>query len=198
MKPAVRWAAIASCLTIAGLCFGHSGWILAKAQLAQVLLRQAWADTHSVEDRVKPWPWADAWPVARLRFPRLGSDYVILSDASGRTLAFAPGHLPGSAPPGEAGNVVVAGHRDTHFRDLRDLRIGDRIVLETPSRQSAVYRVVSAEVIDHRDGSVLEDTPEATLTLITCYPFDALRPGGHLRFVVRARRMRTAADLSDG
>ncbi len=195
MKPAIRIVAFGLCLSAAAFCFGQSAWILAKAQLAQILLRQAWTDTRSPQDHVRPWPWSDAWPVARLHFPRLRTDYVVLSDASGRTLAFAPGHLTGSALPGTAGNVVVAGHRDTHFRALEDLEIGDLIELEAPSRQTTAYRVVAIEVVDYRDASALEDTPEPMLTLITCYPFRALRPGGPLRYVVRARGIEESLDF---
>lgn len=163
----------------------EGGYIKAKAWLAQYLLQSAWETTQAGEARVRPWPWADTWPVARLRVPRLGVDQVVLSGASGRTLAFGPGHIAGTAAPGMAGNSVLSGHRDTHFRFLRDLQPGDLIELTPASGARLMYAVVSAEVYD-KDDLWLLDQGQSLLTLITCYPFDALLPGGTGRFVIRA------------
>ncbi|MFP6625625.1 MAG: sortase, partial [Deltaproteobacteria bacterium] len=95
---------------------GGAVYIHAKAELSQVLLKRAWARTLEYGEPSRPWPWADTWPVARLRVPRLGIDQVVLAGASGASLAFAPGHLSGTASPGETGSTVISGHRDTHFR----------------------------------------------------------------------------------
>lgn len=159
--------------------------IPAKARLAQVLLDRAWQRARAGETGVKPWPWADTWPVARLSAPRLGTHAYVLADASGRSLAFGPGHVAGTAPPGAAGNSVIAAHRDTHFRFLRDVALGDAIVLDTPDGAQRLYRVADLRVVDSRRARVApSDT--ATLTLVTCYPFDAVLPGGPLRYVVTA------------
>ena len=83
--------------------------------------------------RVKPWPWADTHPVARLIVPAHRVELLVLAGANGRTLAWGPGHVEGTAAPGDAGNAVVTAHRDTHFAFLRDLVPGDRIVVETPA-----------------------------------------------------------------
>jgi len=163
----------------------EGGYIKAKAWLAQYLLQSAWETTQAGGARVRPWPWADTWPVARLQVPRLGVDQVVLSGASGRTLAFGPGHMAGTAAPGMAGNSVLSGHRDTHFRFLRDLQPGDRIELIPASGARLMYVVVSAEVHDQGDLWLL-DQGQSLLTLITCFPFDALLPGGTGRFVIRA------------
>ena len=80
---------------------GHGAWIHAKAQLAQYLLQRAWTRTLRGEPASKPWPWADTWPVARLRVPAHGVDLIVLTGVSGLTLAFGPGHAPNSAAPGE-------------------------------------------------------------------------------------------------
>ena len=90
--------------------------------------------------------------------------------------------------PGAHGNVVIGGHRDTHFRFLKDLRSGDRLLMETANRDLVEYAVVSTEVVDHLRSDVLRDFGDDRLTLITCYPFDAIRPGGPERFVVTAVR----------
>jgi hypothetical protein len=72
----------------------------------------------------KPWPWADTWPVARLRMQHPSVDLIVLAGAYGRTLAFGPGHVTSSALPGQEGTVMLTGHRDTHFRFLKDVQTG--------------------------------------------------------------------------
>jgi sortase A len=162
-------------------------WIHAKAGLAQLLLERAWQRTQEGGRSVRPWPWADTWPVARLTIPRLGDSWIVLSGASGRTLAFAPGHTPGSAAPGEEGTAVVTGHRDTHFRALRAVRRRDELWIERPDGARVRYEVEALEVVDARDSGVRALVGARALVLVTCWPFDALRPGGPLRYVVTAR-----------
>lgn len=175
-------------LFIASAAFlGRGTWIYAKAQVGQVLLARAWQATRNGERAVKPWPWADTWPVARLTVPRLAVDEIVLAGGNGEAMAFGPGHLSHSAAPGRTGNAVLAGHRDTHFHFLRDLKPGDEIVLETADRMAHRYRVSEAAVVDFHDRRALAAAGEPTLTLITCYPFDAIVPGGPLRYVVRAQ-----------
>jgi sortase A len=180
-----RAAAAALALAGAGL-LADGLWIPAKAALAQQLLERAFAAGRAGGAPVRPWPWADFAPIARLRVPRLGVSVVALSGAAGATLAFGPGHLAGSAAPGEAGNTVLAGHRDTHFAFLQRLRGGDRLRLETPDGRARDYRVVAARVVHERETEWTAPTEDARLTLVTCWPFDALLPGGPWRFVVRA------------
>jgi len=175
-------------LVAAGLLFGQSAWIYAKASVAQVLLRRAWRLTVSGGKTVRPWPSADTWPIARLRAPRLREDIVVLAGVSGRSLAFGPGHLDGGARPGEPGNCVISAHRDTQFAFLRRLEIGDIVELETPGGSRHLYRVFERRVANKKQVDLLGSTPDTTLTLVTCYPFDAIAPGGPLRYVVRARK----------
>jgi sortase A len=164
----------------------EGAWIYVKARLAQHLLQHAFARTLAGESDVKPWPWADTWPVARLRAPGHGEDLIVLADASGRTLAFGPGLAPSSAPPGAGGTTIITGHRDTHFRFLEHLRAGDELVLEAPGRPPVRFRVQDAEVVDSRT-AVIDRAPDGVgLVLVTCYPFGAVRPGGPLRWVVAA------------
>lgn len=165
----------------------HGGWIHAKAALAQVLLERAWQDTLGGETRVRPWPWADTWPVARLSFPRQGAHFVVLSGASGRTLAFAPGHTEGSALPGAPGTAIVSGHRDTHFAVLRGLERGDEVDVQRPDGGVVRYTVESIEVADARTARLRTPRDGRVLVLTTCWPFDALSPGGPLRYVAVAR-----------
>lgn len=189
-------------------------WIHAKAQLAQHLLDAAWQETRSPggEAMARPWPWADTWPVARLVIPRLGASFVVLSGDSGSSLAFGPGHNSASVLPGHPGTAVISGHRDTHFSALARLRSGDRIEIERPDGVTVAYRIAALEIADtRRDRLALGEIPRAAppatsalnrqalrgppqepapahfaLALVTCWPFDAVRPGGPMRYVVSA------------
>jgi sortase A len=165
----------------------NGGWIHAKAALAQVMLEHAWNKTATGEPGVRPWPWADTWPVARLDFPRLDASMIVLSGASGRTLAFGPGHTQGSALPGTPGTAIVSGHRDTHFALLRDLRRGDELRVETAEGREVLYRVEALEIVDSRTARLRAAREDFALLLVTCWPFDAVAPGGPLRYVATAR-----------
>jgi len=182
---------------VASLCLMIGLWIPAKAWVAQQMLERAWAETSAGMGREKPWPWADTWPVARLTLPTLSESFVVLEGVSGQSLAFGPGHLAASAAPGKPGTVVIAGHRDTVFRELGKLKPGDPIRLAPPLKAPVVYRVVRARVVDSRKRELQLDSRNAgapdRLLLITCYPFDAVRPGGPLRYVVEARRVASVA-----
>ncbi len=181
----VHWV-VAGLVAIALWQFGQAGYIHAKARLAQYLVRAAWERTLAGEREVKPWPWADTGPVARLIAPRQGAEVFVLAGATGRTLAFGPGHVFGTAAPGAPGNSVISAHRDTHFAFLKHLRAGDELIVETPDGVRRHYTVDGARVVDRRDLRALAPDAEPRLTLITCYPFDAIVPRGPLRYVVRA------------
>jgi sortase A len=185
MSGRLRVAMSVVLLASAGVQGARGAWIYVKAEVAQVLLERAWARVLSGAAEPKPWPWADAWPVARLSLP--GGDHIVLAGASGRNLAFAPGHLDGSAAPGAEGTCVIAGHRDTHFAELERLVPGDRAVLQDPSGRSLAYRVAAMAVVDQDDVWVLSESNRPTLVLVTCWPFDAVAPGGRERYVVWAQ-----------
>ncbi len=163
------------------------GYIHAKAALAQVLLERAWDRSRNGVVESRPWAWADTWPVARLKVPALGIDQVVLDGGSGNVLAFAPGRLKGSATGTSPGRVVISGHRDTHFRFLENLKPGEMLLLLFPNGRERRYYVASARVADTRirNGDGLYPLADG-LTLITCYPFDTVRPGGPLRYLVDA------------
>jgi sortase A len=172
---------------IGGWELGHGVWIHAKAQLAQYLLQRAWERTLRGEAGAKPWPWADTWPVARLRVPAQGADLIVLAGVSGRTLAFGPGYAQDSTGLGEPGTAIVTGHRDTHFRFLERVRPGDEIVVEVPGHAVTRFRVDDVAVVDSRVALIRDDPGSTTLVLMTCYPFDALAAGGPLRYVITSR-----------
>jgi len=124
--------------------------------------------------------------VGRIEIPRIGLKAMILEGASRRTLALAVGHIPGTALPGAKGNAAIAGHRDTFFRALKDIRPGDKILVTT-LEGFFEYQVKACNVVGPRDTRVLEDSAEPVLTLVTCYPFHYLGPAPE-RFIVRATR----------
>ena len=165
---------------------GRGSWIQLKASLAQRLISSAWAREQAGEHGARPWAWADTHPVAKLTLESGGYQVVVLEGSSGRNLAFGPVHDPSSVLPGARGNSVIEGHRDTHFRALRDLKVGDRIQLELPSGGQLAFAVTNLQIVDSRRWRIALDSDSPRLTLVTCYPFDAVRAGGPLRYVVSA------------
>jgi len=181
---------VVACLLCLGFWqLGQGAYIPAKAWFAQELMLRAWARTVEDDDRQVPWPWADTWPVARLSAKSGDIDLIVLAGGSGRTLAFGPGHLSASSLPGELGNSVIAGHRDTHFNFLRDVEIGESLVIEKIGGRKHLYKVIGIDVVDARRGSLLLDTDAAILSLVTCYPFDSREAGGPMRYVVTAKML---------
>ncbi|MBI1944878.1 MAG: class GN sortase [Deltaproteobacteria bacterium] len=164
----------------------HALWIPLKAEVAQLLVHDAWARARHGIEQPRPWPWADTWPVARLISEQHDVDLYVLAGASGSSLAFGPGHVDGTALPGEPGNAAVGGHRDTSFAFLERVQLGDVVQVETPAGELVRYAVVETAIVDERDTRALHEEPGRMLTLITCWPFHALAPGGSDRYVVRA------------
>ena len=172
------------------LAFGL--WIPAKALVAQELLALAWAESQARQQPVRPWPWADTWPVARLALPR-GEDnpqswhsFIVLDGAHGESLAFGPGQVFGGGS--QLGPTVIAGHRDTHFSPLKHIETGQEIRLQNRDGQWHSYRVNRTRVVDSRDEMInVKRLPEDALILITCFPFNGLQANGPLRYVVEAR-----------
>jgi sortase A len=123
--------------------------------------------------------------VARVEIPRLDLSAVVLEGTDAGVLRDGVGHLTGSSLPGEYGNVVFAGHRDSFFRALKDIRKGD-VVRVTSERGTRRYSVDSTEIVSPSETQALRSTSESTLTLVTCYPFSFI---GHApqRFIVRCR-----------
>lgn len=176
-----------ACVATAAWLAGDAAYLHAKAALGQQLLSRAWQASKATGVAMKPWPWADTHPVARLSVPALGVERLVLAGANGRTLAWGPGHVGGTALPGGPGNAIVTAHRDTHFAFLRNVVPGERIVVETAAGASTRYRVEATVVADHRSLLLPADDRETTLALVTCFPFDAIDPGTPLRYAVIAR-----------
>jgi sortase A len=191
-----RSLVIATLLGLTGFVLvGQGLWIHAKALLAQVLLERAFATTLAYGAAVKPWPWADTWPVARIEAPRLKKSAIVLHGSSGQALAFGPGHLEGTPAAGERGTAVYAAHRDTHFTFLADLRSGDEIRVILRSGARLRFRVVGTSVVHWNASGIDLLADERALVLATCWPFEA-RTAGPLRYLVHAEAIEDTADLS--
>jgi len=173
--------ALALALALIGVAqVGAAGWIHVRAWMAQRLIAASWQVARAQGSAPRPWPGADVRPVARMQVPARGVDLYVLEEASARALAYGPAH---------EGNAVVVAHRDTHFAFLRDVRIDDAIEVEGANGAAAQYRVREVGVLEQHETRVLDATAASQLTLITCWPFDAVQPGTPLRFVVIARRV---------
>lgn len=121
----------------------------------------------------------------RLSFPRQSASFDVVEGTTRKSLRKGPGHLEGSSMPGNTGNSVIAGHRDTHFRVLKDVAVGDEIRIDMGAKRH-VYRIISTSIVPPTDTSSLKPSDDPVLTLVTCYPFYFIGPAPD-RFVVRAR-----------
>jgi sortase A len=181
-------------LGIGVVCFAEAARIRVKAFLAQVLIERAWGQAQVGIQAPKPWPWADTTPIARIELPAHGSgkdaqQLMVLDGVSPRNLAFGPNHDPSSVRPGMRGNSVIEGHRDTHFRALQHVLVGDRVRVQGLDSRWVSFAVVDVRVVDSRRFRIALNADIPRLTLVTCYPFDAIAPGGPLRWVVTADRL---------
>ena len=180
-----RRAAIFSAFLVGFALFGHGVYIQAKAQLAQLLIAHAWEIQQQIGGIHRPWPWADTYPIAKMGVNGESPQWV-LSGASARNLAFGPTLQMNTALPGGQGNMVIYGHNDTHFARLSQIAIGDDIAIEDSSGQKRHYEIRDFNVVDESETQWIQNTPDDRLTLITCYPFNALTVNGPLRLVVIA------------
>jgi sortase A len=180
-----RFAA-ALLLALAGLVlFGQGAYIHAKALLAQVLLERAFTETIATGHEIKPWSWADTWPVARIEVKRLQASAIVLAGSSGQALAFGPGHVELTPDAGERGVAVYSAHRDTHFSFLKDVALGDEIAVTRRDGRMFRYRADSASVVRFDASGIDPLTDGYELVLSTCWPFDAVTPGPE-RYVLHA------------
>lgn len=130
--------------------------------------------------------------VGRLSIPRLHVRAMIRQGVTSPILSVALGHIPGTALPGQPGNIGIAGHRDTLFRALRNIAANDEITFETP-QATYTYRVKSTQIVNPEDVAVLNPGPAPELTLVTCYPFEYIGAAPQ-RFIVKATLVSRNAD----
>jgi sortase A len=173
------------------LALGYVGFTLLDARIYQVSAKRSLeTQIHREEERHEPQAKSAVKTgdvLGRVDIPRLGISVAVLEGTGSRMLRLGAGHIEGTALPGEAGNIGIAGHRDTFFRGLKDIRMNDEIQLQTATGLFH-YEVDWLEVVEPDDTTVLEpSTPQSTLTLVTCYPFYFVGSAPK-RFVVRAHK----------
>lgn len=158
---------------------------------AQQIVAAGWAGEPQREGADRPSAPATAHEpapadavIAVLRIPTVGLEVPVYRGTTEQVLRRGAGLVEGTPAPGSAGNVGIAAHRDTHFRGLRDVVVGDAIELDTLNR-TLVYRITDLHVVDPTDVHVLDDTGETVLTLVTCYPFHFVGSAPQ-RYIVRA------------
>jgi len=167
-----------------------------ESRLEQAEISDSWkhvAASHEVPRDVSPslppakpiLPIHKGDPIARLSIPRLDAGMFVVEGTGKRELRRGPGHLEGTAFPGGRGNCVIAGHRDTHFRILKDVKRGDEIEFDTEQGQKFRYRVTHVFIVSPSDTRTLDPTKNAVLNLVTCYPFYYVGSAPK-RFVVHA------------
>jgi sortase A len=175
-----------SLVAIAGLMLVGKGFYLkTKAEVSQVLLKRSFEAQLHGETNVKPWPWADFSTEAEITAPRIGKTAIVLSGASGETLAFGPARLANTPAPGELGTSVIAAHRDTHFRWLKDVKPGDLLVITRKDGTNLTFRAGPGRIARWDESGINADAPGRNLALATCWPFDASEQGP-LRYIVQA------------
>ncbi|MCV6604673.1 MAG: class GN sortase [Porticoccaceae bacterium] len=183
-----RHAVVVLLLLAAAVFGGKAAYVHAKAYAGQWLIASAWQQTLEQGGIHKPWRWADTWPVARLQVPGLNVDQLVLASDSGQALAFGPGHNSATTGPGDSGVVVISGHRDTHFRFMKNLAPGQLIQLTGARGDVRDYRVTGHQRVDTRqDLSWNLEGALDQLVLVTCWPFngnDSHTPWRYLVFAL--------------
>ncbi len=186
MKKAIIYISV-TCILIGSAMVAHSGYFYTRGILAQFLLDQAWEKSKKEMKFIMPWGRSDTFPVAKLKIKSIGLSKVVMNNADKESLALGPAHIPLTARPGEHGNIAIAGHRDSFFRNLGLLNRGE--VIELESMGTVQYFIVTGiHITGPEDTRWVENTLDDTITLITCYPFKYVGPAPQ-RYVVRGKRI---------
>ena len=178
------------------LCFAGTAAIASgaavpiKAGIAQILLKQTYARSVETKTAQVPWESADMKTVGRIAVPVLGIERIILDTGSRFAMRAGPTLMPGSAAIGTPGTSVLAAHRDTHFRFLKDLKVGDEVIAAGKDGVDRKYLITRTEIVRWDQFSVTSGQGGNELALATCYPFDSTK-SGPLRYVVHAEQLAT-------
>jgi sortase A len=173
------------------LLLGYCGYALVDAWMFQRRenrdLDRMLRDRQRAESASTPAVPADDGLIGRIEIPRLLLSVIVVEGVDKGTLLRAVGHIPGTALPGQPGNVGLAGHRDTFFRSLKDVKLKDEVLIST-LQGNIKYEVESLRVVEPENVGVLAASGENVLTLVTCYPFYYFGPAPQ-RWIVRARQV---------
>ena len=177
-------------LALGLLTLGYSAYVVVDARAYQAYEQskfEAMLEKGTGSPQLSATPLVEGDVIGEIQVPRLHLKAIVVQGDSHTILRRAVGHIPETALPGTPGNVALAGHRDTFFRPLRNIKLGDTITLKT-SNGDFQYLVESTQIVPSANVEVLSATPLPTLTLITCFPFDYIGAAPN-RFVVRARQV---------
>jgi sortase A len=183
--------------SIAGKASSITGYIRSLFKRETVPVRPPVEATHPFPTeprKTEEPPNPDRGLIGRVEIPRLDISAIVREGVDSNTLRQAVGHVPNTAFPGDPGNVGIAAHRDTFFRNVRNIRKGDRVMMVT-RKGTFEYTVDSLKIVAPTDVRVLDPTPVPVITLVTCYPFNYIGSAPK-RFIVRARLTSTEAKLA--
>lgn len=167
----------------------QSLYLPTKAWLSQQLIMSSWEQTKRTKKSSPPWPWADTTAIAKMEVSRLNKSIILLKGTDPTTLAFSAGAMHEFSTLENNRPFVAAGHRDTHFSFLKHIQLKDVIDIEDIYGNYSQYKVESINIIDSNKAPLLLDTNKDKLLLITCYPFNAIRSGGSLRYMIKAKKV---------
>ena len=173
---------------------GYQYWDMYHTQQQLEAQWERQAASASVPGQHKQVPAADT--LTRVSIPRINMDAIVVEGASRKQLSIGPGHMIDTAMPGEPGNAVITGHRDTFFRNIYELKRGDEIIVRR-SGQVFKYQVTGKKIVEPEDISVLKPTVEPQLTLITCYPTYYIGPAPK-RLVIFSKLMQPTSEMQAG
>jgi sortase A len=168
---------------------GKSSWIMLKAEVSQVLLHRAFTHSIATGEKTKAWTWADTYPVAEVRIPRLDASAIVLEGATPEALAFGPAHLSDTPRIGDTGTTVFAAHRDTHFHFLKDVRVGDVVAVTRSDGLTFQYQISNTRIAEYNQSGIERHARGHHLVLSTCWPFDAITHGT-ARYIVEAEMVK--------
>jgi len=185
----IRWTK--RVLLICGfLVLSYVGFTLVDAKIYQknagLTLERAIQAQVQRKTTISEWPAKEGDVLGRIEIPRIGVSVMVLEGTTTQTLLRGVGHIAGTALPGEPGNIGIAGHRDTYFRGLKDIRASDEIQIQTASGMTR-YDVDWIQITVPNDVGIVSHETESALTLVTCYPFHYVGAAPE-RFVVHAHR----------
>lgn len=182
----LKWVTTGVSLLALGMVL-HSLWLPSKAWLSELLIYHSWQQAKLNKKAVNPWPWADTVPIAKLSIERLDHSLILLKGADPTTLAFSAGAMHRYSVIDRRSPIIVAGHRDTHFSFIEEVKMKDIISLIDQYGRNHLYEVDELNIVDSEQSDLIIDPLSNDLLLITCYPFNALEAGGSLRYIVKAR-----------
>ncbi len=160
-------------------------YFYAKGYVAQILLDNAWNKTIDLSSPQLAWPWAETHPVGKIHFPRLGQSFTILNNTSIESLAFGPGNVENTSVPGENGNICIAGHRDSFFNGIKNLKLSDVVRIESIGKEQ-LFQINEINIVTPDEIEWLQNSDQSVLTLITCYPFEYIGEAPK-RYIIRAK-----------